>query len=89
MFAWVKNVRERSNDRPAGVRGLRASRLCQKAKKRKKTDCSAVYFDTNSSSETAQRFRTLKYNLCVKEKIDGVNVLRSLSQVGETIYSST
>ena len=73
MFAWVKNVRERSNDRSAGVRGSRASRLCQKAKKKeKKTDCSAVYFDTNSNSETAQRFRTLKVQFArEKEKYMG------------------
>ena len=83
-------MRERSNDRSAGVRGSRASRLCQKAKKRKKTDCSAVCFDTNSSSETAQRFRTLKVQFAREQKkIYGVNIPRSLSQVGETIYTST
>ena len=47
-------------------------------------------FDTNSSSETAQNFRSLQVKFAVEpqKKTFWVNILRSLSQVRETIYTS-
>ena len=59
MFASVKDVRERSNDRSAGVQGSRASRLCQKGKKQTVQQCILI------RTQAVKLHNDLKYSLRV------------------------